>query len=221
VLWHADQRQPSRMPSISSTRLDFLFRKPTEEPQTGWNSTVLLVRRECQETLANIRRTTEEESFPGKRPLHRLFASSIVICAAFDLLGKLRYGDEQGVAKPFQKVLTRYGGLSALEARRIYDARNALVHSFGVRRVLPAGGRGHRRRARTVSSVRISLTDAVQTRTVVRLGPRTWQVGVRGMYRLLNKVVVNMEDDLRRLRSTRFVELFNRMFVRHGRIRIR
>ena len=209
------------MPRISSTRLDFLFRKPTEEPQRGWNSTVHLVRRECQETLANIRRTAKEESFPGKRPLHRLFASSIVICSAFDLLAKLRYGDEQGVGGPFQKVLMKYGGLSALEARRIYDARNALVHSFGVRRVLPARGPRHRRRPPTVSSVRIHLTDAIQTRPVVRLRPRTWHVGVQSLYRLLSEVVVNMEHDMRTLRSTGHVELFDQMFVRYGRIRIR
>lgn len=209
------------MPRISSTRLDFLFRKPTEAPRPGWNSTVHLVRRECQETLANIRRTAEEESFPGKRPLHRLFASSIVICSAFDLLAKLRYGDEQGVGRPFQKVLMKYGGLSALEARRTYDARNALVHSFGVRRVLPARGRRHRRRQSTVSSVRIRLTDAVQTRPVVRLGPRSWQLGVRDLYRLLSTVLVNMEHDFRRPRSTGHLELFDRMFLRYGRIRIR
>jgi hypothetical protein len=209
------------MPTISSTRLDFLFRQPTEDPQLGWNSTVYLVRRECQETLANIRRIVNEDSFPGRRPLHRLFASSIVICCAFDLLAKLRYGDEQGVGRPFQKLLVKYGGLSALEARRIYDGRNALVHSFGVRRVLPARGRKHQRRSPTLSSVRIRLTSEIQVRAAMRLGARRWQIGVPDLYRLLTAVVVNVERELRRPQSVHRVALFERMFLRYGRIRIR
>ena len=87
------------MPTISSRRIAFLFRPPTIESTHGWNSTVHLVRRECQETLANIRRTVPEDSFPGRRKFHRLFASAIVTCTAFDLLGKLRYGDECGVLR--------------------------------------------------------------------------------------------------------------------------
>jgi hypothetical protein len=113
------------MPKISSSRLDFLFRPPTFDTTPGWNSTVHLVRRECQETLANIKRHVPEELFPGKRPPHHLFASSIVICTAVDLLGKLQFGDEKAVNTTFRLVLTKYGGLPGIEAKRIgtYEMR--------------------------------------------------------------------------------------------------
>jgi hypothetical protein len=163
------------MPKISSKRLDFLFRSPTIEPIVpGLNSTVHLVRRECQECLANIRRTVPEEQFPGNRKLHRLFASSIVICSAFDLLGKLGFGDERSVTYTFCRLLRKHGRLSSVQARRIWDARNALTHSFGVRVI-----RKHRGRPPFVSSVRVQLTETTRAEPVVRIGPRRWQVSER------------------------------------------
>jgi hypothetical protein len=209
------------MARIPDAHLDFLFRRPTIEPTNGWNSTVHLVRRECQETLANIRRIVDEDAFPGVRPLHRLFASAIVICSAFDLLAKLRYGDESGVGRPFQKLLVTYGGLSGIEARRVYDSRNALVHSFGVRRVLPAMGRKANRKPPRVSSVRIRLTSGGQSRAVARVGGRQWQLSVPALYRLLTIVIGSLERDLRASQSATRVVLFERMFVRYGRLRIR
>jgi len=209
------------MARIPAAHLDFLFRPPTIEPTNGWNSTVHLVRRECQETLANIRRLVDEDAFPGWRQLHRLFASAIVICSAFDLLAKLRYGDESGVGRPFQKLLVTYGGLSGIEARRVYDSRNALVHSFGVRRVLPAKGHKAKRKPPRVSSVRIRLTSGGQSRAVARVGSRQWQLSVPALYRLLTIVIISLERDLRASQSTTRVVLFERMFVRYGRLRIR
>jgi hypothetical protein len=194
-----------------------LVRATTIEPTSGWNSTVHLVRRECQDLLANLRRTVPEDKFPGRRKLHRLFASAIVICTAFDLLGKLRYGDERGAKVQFTRVLVKYGGLSRVDARRIWDARNALVHSFGVRRVLqPRKNRGPR-----VSSVRIQLTDSTQPSPVLRVEPRRWQISVPALYRLLTTIIRAVEDDFRQLMNARDVKLFDRMFMRYGRIRIR
>jgi hypothetical protein len=211
------------MSGIARKRLDFLFRVPTIEPVVpGWNSTVHLVRRECQETLANIRRTSAEDSFPGKRPPHRLFAGSIVICSAIDLLGKFCNGDDLSNTQNFRRILTRYGGLTTIEARRIYDARNALTHSFGVRVVRP------RRRRKGlppdppfVSSVRIQLTPYLQVGPVVRVGKRRWQISVPGLYRLMLRIIKGLESDLRGTEIAARVDLFNRMFVRYGRIRMK
>src|SRR6266508_2265415 len=199
------------MPKISSSRLDFLFRPPTFGTTSGWNSTVHLVRRECQETLANIKHHVPEELFPGKRPPHRLFASSIVICSAIDLLGKLAFGDERSVTFTFGRTLRNYGSLSSVQARRIWDARNALTHGFGVRII-----RKPRGRPPFVSSVRWQLTDDIQSEPVVRVGPRRWQLGVPGLYRLLTYVLVALERDLRGPRSQEQVTQFNRMFLRYG-----
>jgi hypothetical protein len=200
------------MARISSKRLDFLFRPPTVEPIEGSNSTVHLVRRECQDTLANLKRTADEASFPGRRNFRRLFASTIVICSAFDLLGKLRYGDAQHVNVSFTRLLERYGGVSRIESRRIWNARNALVHSFGVR-IMRRGGR--------VSSVRIQLTETTAAGPVVRVGRRRWQISVPALYRLLTRVIRELEGELRRPKTADQVALFNRMFIRYGRIRIR
>jgi hypothetical protein len=205
------------MPRISARRLDFLFRPPTIEPASGPNSTVHLLRRECQDTLANIRTTVVEAEFPGRRRLHRLFASTIVMCTQFDLLGKLRYGDAHGVRRTFIRVLVKQGGLSSVEARRVWDARNALVHSFGLRVVLPA----RRRRSRRVSSVRIQLSaNSRAVKPVVRLSGRRWQLEVRALYRLMVSTTFAVEWNLRRLTSQADVESFNRMFVHYGRITI-
>jgi len=147
------------MARIPAAHLDFLFRPPTIEPTNGWNSTVHLVRRECQETLANIRRLVDEDAFPGLRQLHRLFASAIVICSAFDLLAKLRYGDESGVGRPFQKLLVTYGGLSGIEARRVYDSRtpSSTRSGCGVFFRRRATKRTENRRVDTENRVRLSL----------------------------------------------------------------
>jgi hypothetical protein len=209
------------MRRISSTRLDFLFRPPTIEPIVpGLNSTVHLIRRECQDSLANITRTVPEAQFPGNRKLHRLFASTMVICSAFDLLGKLRFGDDMTVTRTFRLLLTNYGHLSRTDARRIFDARNALMHSFGVRRILPARGKKANRRPPTPSSVRIQLSEATQKGPVVRVGKRRWQVSVPSLYRLMSDVMVAIERDLRLPQTVDRVTQFKRMFRRYGTIRI-
>jgi hypothetical protein len=115
------------------------------------------------------------------------------------------------------RLLIRFGGLSRVEAHRIWDARNALVHSFGVRRIL----RKTRTRPPRSSSVRIQLTDDVQPRPVVRAGTRRWQISVPALYRLMTIVVPALEKDLRLPRNTKQVQQFGNMFRRYGRIRIR
>jgi hypothetical protein len=209
------------MAEISPRRIAFLFRPPTMDPiDPGLNSTVHLIRRECQDSLANIRRTVPEGQFPGKRKLRRLFASTMVICSAFDLLGKLRFGDEITVTETFRLVLTTYGHLSRTDARRIFDARNALMHSFGVRRILPSRGKKPNRRPPSPSSVRIQLIEATQHGPVIRVGTRRWQVSVPSLYRLMTHVIGAMERDLRTPQAVDHVAQFNRMFHRYGTIRI-
>ncbi len=211
------------MAKISPRRIDFLFRAPTVDPvEPGLNSTVHLIRRECQETLCHIRRIVPEHLFPGSRNPHRMFASTILMCTAFNLLAKLRFGDEQGVGPPFKRVLIKYGGLSVVQASRIYDARNAFTHAFGVRVVRPPHKRKKKPKTKPfVSSVRIELTWDVESDSLLRVGARRWRVNVPGLYRVLTRVVAEIEHDLRGQQSRDQVDLFNRMFIRYGRIRMR
>ena len=67
------------------------------------------MRRECQETLCNIKQTIPENQFPRSRNPHRLFASVSVVCTAFDLLSKFRFGNAS-VEPAFKRVLKKYGG---------------------------------------------------------------------------------------------------------------
>jgi hypothetical protein len=188
----------------------------------GRNSTVHLVRREVQETLANIRRTCPEASFPGRRPPHRLFAGSIVICSAIDLLGKFCNGDDLSNTQNFHRILRKYGGLTTIEARRVYNARNALTHSFGVRVVKTLRPKkGQPKRPPFVSSVRIQLGLEQQPGPVVRVGTRRWQISVPNLYRPMIRIINELESDLRATEDTARIDLFNRMFVRYGRIMIK
>ena len=201
------------MPRISARQLDFVFRPPTIEPTEGWNSTLHLVRREIQDSLAGS--IAPENTFLDRRRLHRLFASTIVMCTAFDLLAKLRYGDTRGVGDIFIKLLVRHGEMHRVVARRIWDARNALTHSFGLRIV--------KHRGRVVSSVRIQLSDDVRLPAVLRFtdGSRRWQISVPGLYRLLIEVITGVERELRQTTRVADVTRFAQMVNRYGRIRMR
>src|SRR5262245_43756308 len=173
------------MAKISASRLEFLFRPPSSNPIVpGRNSTLHLIRRECQETLCNIKRTVPDNRFPVSRNPHRLFASVSVVCTAFDLLSKFRFGD-RSVGPAFKRVLKKYGGLSAVEARRIYDARNAMVHAFGIRVVRPGSERRQKIKrggGRFESSVRIQLTWDTSGKPLLGVGKRRWEVSVAGLY---------------------------------------
>jgi hypothetical protein len=211
------------MAKIPVSRLEFLFRPPTSNPIVpGRNSTLHLIRRECQETMCNIKRTVPENRFPGSRKPHRMFASVSVICTAFDLLSKFRFGD-RSVGPAFKRVLKKYGGLSAVEARRIYDARNAMVHAFGIRVVRPPSERRQKAKrggGRFESSVRIQLTWDTSGQPLLRVGKRRWELNLAGLYRVLVKTIYALERDLRRPLPAADVDLFNRMYLRYARIRI-
>jgi hypothetical protein len=205
---------------ISNRTIDFLFRPPTVEPIVpGRQSTVHLVRREIQQTLADIQHTEDENTFlEGREPV-RLFASTIVICTAFDLLAKLRFGDEDEGSVTFQRLLVEFGKLRKSEAERVWEIRNALVHSFGVVIVR----RPSKKRARRLSSTRVLLTNDrafSDLWPVQRSGLRRWHISVPGLYVLLTDILVSLERDLRQPMTTEPRLRFRRMFQRYGRISI-
>ena len=57
---------------ISAMRLNFVFRSPATEPGDGWNSTVHFVRREIQESFANMQGPSDWSTFPKPGDRHRL-----------------------------------------------------------------------------------------------------------------------------------------------------
>src|SRR5438128_2783173 len=127
----------------------FFFCEPTvnmddHRRADGSLSTLYLLRREAQNTFTELPAIVREDQVlaPDRSRYRRVFASSMVLFAGVDLLGRLsapaparRVG---AIQQRFTHFAVRY--LPAVgDADVLYAARNAIMHSFG----LYDSARGH------------------------------------------------------------------------------
>jgi hypothetical protein len=139
-----DDRSPLSPGGEFGDRVEFFFREPQQGDAPGdVQSTLYLLRKEIQDCL--IGRLVSENRVVEQPDRYRLFASAMVIFAGIDLLAK--FTSTGGTEGRFTDYLVRFAldpvrdlGFAsiqlprpvAIQASRIYDFRNALMHSFGL-----------------------------------------------------------------------------------------
>ena len=119
-------------------KIDFFFAPPLPVQPGPQVSVLYLARREAQECLVgDVYRENVVLTVPGGH--HRLFATTMVIVAALDLLAKFHAGkdDQGGVGERFKTFVETFllpsDGDSKLFAEVLYlGCRNPLLHSFGL-----------------------------------------------------------------------------------------
>jgi hypothetical protein len=202
--------------------IEFFFRPPEREAAPrGIQSTLYLLRREVLDCF--VGREMPEDQAIGQDERHRLFASAMVIFAGIDLLAKFTC-DRGGVEERFEDYLVRFaldplrnlGSATiqspqpvASQASRIFDFRNALMHSFGLH---------HEERGGQVIPLVLVRHESAAF-DVVSLEEDRWILSLDDLYEtFVNSIrryqrMLNQGDEV-------LVARFNREFERFGKLQV-
>src|SRR6266498_5027963 len=120
--------------------INFFFEDPTvdekihEAKKNGRRSVLYALRREIQDCLLddNENKPIIESDVLLRTSKHRLFATSMMVFSAFDLMAKFYAGEDDinKVGARFIDFLKTHGKLTESSAREIWIYRNSLMHSF-------------------------------------------------------------------------------------------
>lgn len=128
----------SRRGSPEESVVEFFFASPSSTTDMMECSTLCLLRRDIVRCFwpvrhAKMREDTICESDYEKMP--SLFPGLMLICAGIDLLAKFFAGsDEHGdVGRRFRAFVREFGVAGSGDPSYVWELRNALMHSFGLR----------------------------------------------------------------------------------------
>lgn len=122
--------------------IDFFFTLPTVPPEQAIKdnkqSVLYLLRREIQDCFIGTVIDEAQVTSQLYEKRRRLFATTVMIFAGIDLLGKFVAGTNckgkanGDVTSRFTGFAKDFMGLSADQASAVYKFRNAMLHSFGL-----------------------------------------------------------------------------------------
>jgi hypothetical protein len=176
-------------------------------------SSLYLLRKEAQDCLINkdadqFEYVAEETVFGAYQELERLWASTMVVFAGLDLLGKFASGDDSQyrVGERFIEYMVIYGGLKKRDASILYVIRNAIMHSFG----LYDRKKGLRRPFAMTQNCELPRNDR---RCIRRVG-RHWSLCVEHLYDSFVYSIQSYESAL--AKSMKLKKGFTKMYHRYG-----
>ena len=174
-------------------QIDFFFAPPLPMQGGSSKSTLHLNRREAQDCLLGD--VIAEDHVAADPRSHRLFATTMVIAAGIDLLGKFYAGSDKsggpgGVGDRIVEFAERFmftGQPSAHDLSEVlyYGCRNPMLHSFTLHN----------------SRFRITLTNELSSGAIWRAtapdGSVSYVVSVRGLYNAYVNAIGRYEAALR------------------------
>jgi hypothetical protein len=186
------------------------FRPPTDAiPPSGVVSPLYLLRREIQDCL--IGKVIDESRVREEPQRHRLFASTMVIFAGIDLLGKFAF-PELAMRERFCSFISTYGTtpltpIGDAEAKAILRYRNGLMHQFGLE-------------VENVDGVLFPMFMFQDDKPapVIQRGEAGWQLSIDDLYVMFVGSIERYRDALRR--SPSMMVSFLTAYRDYGRIQI-
>ena len=179
-----------------------------------------LLRRELIETLGYDPNATTEDEVDERGSRNRLFASTILMFTAVDLLAKYTCGEAGGIGDRFKRFLQSPdgGGLAPQEAELLWAVRNSLVHAFG----LPDSGRlshtGHQ--AVGIGQRLATTSGGIDGLLVIAHRGDDAVVYVDGLFRVIKHAISRYQETLYGSGATDARRAFASAFSSYGWIRV-
>jgi hypothetical protein len=204
--------------------IDWSFQKPSvrmlEHQRSGVCSVLYLLRREIIETLGYHPDHDTEKTVIDGGSKRRLFASTILMFTALDLLAKYMFGLQRGNGAVFKEFVQspKGAGIPRADAELLWSFRNALVHGFSLpdseqlkMKDHPPVGLGQRK---------LISSNGLCGHVVVGHEVDAVVVYVDGLYFTVVCAIENYRETLLGSSSSEARKLFEQVFATHGTIRL-